>query len=82
MITYKIGLNGNIDDSKEYTDEYEAIIAARILIKESTCTYDIAWVYGFDDNPNALTKFWRHWGIDDMGRISIHGANIFVRYSI
>ncbi len=87
-ITYKVGLNGGIDDSKVFSksEEQDAIALAKKLWEEfgggdveaGSCQ---AAVYGYqeyhqnDPTPTyARTEFWRHWFIDTNGREHTDGA--------
>lgn len=76
-IIYKIGSNGDIDDSHEFSDIHAAQTAARQLWSSVN---GMVAVYGFseyspcDATPiYARTEFWRAWKMDDLGRISDDG---------
>ena len=78
--TFKVGVNGAIDESKTFYDVEVAKQKARQLWEDfsgdgepdATCQ---AAVYGFaeysddDKTPeHARTTFWRHWYVDELGR--------------
>ncbi len=83
--TYKVGVNGAIDESKSFDDAEKAKAKAFQLWEDfsgdgepdATCQ---AAVYGFaeysddDKTPeHARTTFWRHWYVDELGRIHPDG---------
>ena len=76
---FRVGIDGDIDETRSYLTEREAIHAAKFLAEIEDFSEKIA-VYGFQsysiDDPTpiyARTEFWRHWMIDPMGRISPDG---------
>ena len=77
MITYIVGANGSLNESEVYGSFGEARSKAVELV--NNLNEGVAWVYGQDDNEKASTPFWRHWGIDIFGRVSVDGTNIFGR---
>lgn len=76
-ITYKIGADGGIDDSKEYDALGAAIHACRMLwlgTEHSASVYGHADYSEDDKTPiHARTYFWRAYKIDEMGRVSEDG---------
>ncbi len=86
-VTFKVGVNGGIDESKVFakSEEQAAIALAKKLWSDfgggdtdaGSCQ---AAVYGFaeydpqDPTPShARTEFWRHWFIDQSGRAHADG---------
>ena len=77
--TYKVGIDGGIDDGMVFATAGEAIAHALKLSDKEEFADKVA-VYGFaeysDDDPcpqYARTTFWRHWYITLYGKVSPDG---------
>ncbi len=83
--SYKVGVNGGIDEGKVFSQSDEAIRYARRLwaefgdVDEEAGTCEVS-VFGYrtysdDDNTpsHARTTFWREWRIKDNGVVSPDG---------
>jgi hypothetical protein len=83
--TFKVGVDGAIDDSKSFDDVESAKSYALRLWEDFSFGGDPetgceAAVYGFaeysedDKTPeDARTTFWRHWYVDGLGRVHPDG---------
>lgn len=78
--TYKVGCDGNIDDSVVFNTAHEAITQALKMYDKEEFSDKVA-VYGFaeysddDSSPQcSRTTFWRHWYITLYGKVSRDGS--------
>lgn len=77
--TYKVGCDGNIDDTVVFATSHEAIAHAMTLYDKGEFEDKVA-VYGeceySEDDKTPLyarTEFWRHWYITMWGKVSQDG---------
>ena len=77
--TFKVGCDGDIDDSVVFATAGEAIAHAKRVWEKEQFEEHVA-VYGYADYSEddttlsyAMTTFWRHWYITLYGKISYDG---------
>lgn len=74
--TFKVGVNGAIDESKTFDDVESAKKKALQLWADFSGDGEPdvgcqAAVYGYSENDK--TTFWRHWYVDEFGRVHPDG---------